>query len=132
MAFLDFLLRIAAFGPLLAAAIATGTSDETLSVFTEFYQFRARFDDFPAFLSVLSTHPSSSSSTSLATLRIKLVNGERVLVLIYTCVRVQVSPGGERGGSGIPGAVPAVLRRHRTASSDHHTEVSLARQRHGN
>ncbi|XP_047062991.1 casparian strip membrane protein 1 [Lolium rigidum] len=53
MAFLDFLLRIAAFGPLLAAAIATGTSDETLSVFTEFYQFRARFDDFPAFLFLL-------------------------------------------------------------------------------
>ncbi|CAM0903791.1 unnamed protein product [Alopecurus aequalis] len=53
MAFLDFLLRIAAFGPVLAAAIATGTSDETLSVFTEFYQFRARFDDFPTFLFLL-------------------------------------------------------------------------------
>ncbi|KAG8043969.1 hypothetical protein GUJ93_ZPchr0458g22386 [Zizania palustris] len=50
VAFLDFLLRIAAFGPTLAAAIATGTSDETLSVFTQFLQFRARFDDFPAFL----------------------------------------------------------------------------------
>uniref|UniRef100_A0A0D9WBD4 CASP-like protein n=1 Tax=Leersia perrieri TaxID=77586 RepID=A0A0D9WBD4_9ORYZ len=50
LAFLDFLLRIAAFGPALAAAISTGTSDETLSVFTEYYQFRARFDDFPAFL----------------------------------------------------------------------------------
>ncbi|EEC78284.1 casparian strip membrane protein 1 [Oryza sativa Japonica Group] len=50
LAFLDFILRIAAFGPALAAAISTGTSDETLSVFTEFYQFRARFDDFPAFL----------------------------------------------------------------------------------
>uniref|UniRef100_A0A0E0KX11 CASP-like protein n=1 Tax=Oryza punctata TaxID=4537 RepID=A0A0E0KX11_ORYPU len=50
LAFLDFILRIAAFGPALAAAISTGTSDETLSVFTQFYQFRARFDDFPAFL----------------------------------------------------------------------------------
>ncbi|XP_040378915.1 casparian strip membrane protein 1 [Oryza brachyantha] len=50
LAFLDFILRIAAFGPALAAAIASGTSDETLSVFTDFYQFRARFDDFPAFL----------------------------------------------------------------------------------
>ncbi|KAG8066775.1 hypothetical protein GUJ93_ZPchr0004g39182 [Zizania palustris] len=50
VALLDFLLRIAAFGPTLAAAIATGTSDETLSVFTQFFQFRARFDDFPAFL----------------------------------------------------------------------------------
>jgi hypothetical protein len=67
MAFLDFLLRIAAFGPLLAAAIATGTSDETLSVFTEFYQFRARFDDFPAFLSVHTHHhllPSPRSELS--------------------------------------------------------------------
>uniref|UniRef100_A0ACD5UTB8 Uncharacterized protein n=1 Tax=Avena sativa TaxID=4498 RepID=A0ACD5UTB8_AVESA len=55
MAFLDFLLRIAAFGPVLAAAIATGTSGETLSVFTEFYQFRALFDDFPAFLFLMVT-----------------------------------------------------------------------------
>ncbi|KAE8768997.1 Casparian strip membrane protein 2 [Hordeum vulgare] len=49
MAFVDLLLRVVAFGPTLAAAISTGTSDETLSVFTEFFQFRARFDDFPAF-----------------------------------------------------------------------------------
>jgi hypothetical protein len=52
VALVDFVLRIAAFGPTLAAAIATGTSDETLSVFTQFFQFRARFDDFPALLSV--------------------------------------------------------------------------------
>ncbi|XP_062184307.1 casparian strip membrane protein 1 [Phragmites australis] len=50
VALIDFVLRIAAFGPTLAAAIATATSDETLSVFTQFFQFRARFDDFPAFL----------------------------------------------------------------------------------
>ncbi|KAL6844216.1 hypothetical protein ACP4OV_025889 [Aristida adscensionis] len=50
VALIDFLLRVAAFGPALAAAIATGTSDETLSVFTQFFQFHARFDDFPAFL----------------------------------------------------------------------------------
>ncbi|PUZ49589.1 hypothetical protein GQ55_7G337900 [Panicum hallii var. hallii] len=50
VALIDFVLRIAAFGPTLAAAIATATSDETLSVFTQFFQFRARFDDFPALL----------------------------------------------------------------------------------
>ncbi|CAN6241463.1 unnamed protein product [Urochloa humidicola] len=50
VALVDFVLRIAAFGPTLAAAIATATSDETLSVFTQFFQFRARFDDFPALL----------------------------------------------------------------------------------
>lgn len=46
---IDFVLRVAAFGPTLAAAISTGTADERLSVFTHFFQFHARFDDFPAF-----------------------------------------------------------------------------------
>ena len=59
VALLDFVLRVAAFGPALAAAIATGTSDETLSVFTQFFQFHARFDDFPALLSVSFARPSS-------------------------------------------------------------------------
>lgn len=49
MAFVDLLLRVVAFGPTLAAAIATATSNETLSVFTEHFQFQARFDDFPTF-----------------------------------------------------------------------------------
>ncbi|GJN01274.1 hypothetical protein PR202_ga18527 [Eleusine coracana subsp. coracana] len=48
VALIDFVLRVAAFGPTLAAAIATATADETLSVFTEYFQFRARFDEFPA------------------------------------------------------------------------------------
>ncbi|TVU16671.1 hypothetical protein EJB05_40246, partial [Eragrostis curvula] len=48
VALIDFVLRIAAFGPALAAAIATATADETLSVFTQYFQFRARFDEFPA------------------------------------------------------------------------------------
>lgn len=52
VALIDFLLRIAAFGPTLAAAIATATADETLSVFTQYFQFRARFDEFPALVSV--------------------------------------------------------------------------------
>ncbi|WVZ95597.1 hypothetical protein U9M48_041337 [Paspalum notatum var. saurae] len=46
---IDFLLRVAAFGATLAGAISTGTADERLSVFTQFFQFHARFDDFPAF-----------------------------------------------------------------------------------
>jgi hypothetical protein len=42
LAIIDLLLRV-------AAAIATATSDERLNVFTQFFQFHARFDDFPAF-----------------------------------------------------------------------------------
>jgi len=49
LAVIDFLLRVAAFGATLAAAISTGTADERLSVFTNFFQFHARFDDFAAF-----------------------------------------------------------------------------------
>jgi len=49
LAVIDFLLRVAAFGATLAAAISTGTADERLSVFTNFFQFHARFDDFTAF-----------------------------------------------------------------------------------
>ncbi|KAK3122481.1 hypothetical protein QOZ80_8AG0614240 [Eleusine coracana subsp. coracana] len=49
LSLIDFVLRVAAFGPTLAAAISTGTADERLSVFTNFFQFHARFDDFPAF-----------------------------------------------------------------------------------
>ncbi|KAL5232494.1 hypothetical protein ABZP36_031270 [Zizania latifolia] len=49
MGLIDFVLRVAAFGPTLAAAISIGTSDEKLSIFTNFFQFHARFDDFPAF-----------------------------------------------------------------------------------
>jgi hypothetical protein len=52
VALIDFLLRIAALGPTLAAAIATATADETLTVFTHYYQFRARWDEFPALVSV--------------------------------------------------------------------------------
>ncbi|XP_040382631.1 casparian strip membrane protein 2-like [Oryza brachyantha] len=46
---IDLVLRVAAFAPTLAAAISIGTSDERLSIFTNYFQFRARFDDFPAF-----------------------------------------------------------------------------------
>jgi hypothetical protein len=49
LAIIDLVLRVAAFGTTLAAAIATATSDERLNVFTQFFQFHARFDDFPAF-----------------------------------------------------------------------------------
>jgi Domain of unknown function (DUF588) len=49
LAVFDFLLRILAFGATLAAAIATGTSDEILPFFTQFFQFHANYADFPAF-----------------------------------------------------------------------------------
>ncbi|XP_072964431.1 casparian strip membrane protein 2-like [Typha angustifolia] len=48
LAVLDFLLRVCAFAPTLAAAITMGTTDETLPFFTEHFQFHTNFADFPA------------------------------------------------------------------------------------
>lgn len=49
LAIFDFILRLAALAAALGATIAMGTSDQTLNFFTQFFQFRARYDDLPAF-----------------------------------------------------------------------------------
>ncbi|KAL6994207.1 hypothetical protein U1Q18_012314 [Sarracenia purpurea var. burkii] len=46
---LDFIMRLAAIVATLGSAIAMGTTDETLPFFTQFIQFRARYDDLPTF-----------------------------------------------------------------------------------
>ncbi|KAM7262400.1 hypothetical protein ACFE04_000083 [Oxalis oulophora] len=46
---IDFIVRLCAMVPALAAAAAMGTSDETLPFFTQFFQFQASYDDLPTF-----------------------------------------------------------------------------------
>ncbi|KAK1429212.1 hypothetical protein QVD17_11417 [Tagetes erecta] len=46
---LDFILRICAIGATLAAATAMGTTSQQLPFFTQFFQFKANYDDLPAF-----------------------------------------------------------------------------------
>ncbi|GLJ50280.1 hypothetical protein SUGI_1070780 [Cryptomeria japonica] len=46
---LDFVLRILAFAAILAATIAMGTTDEQLPLFTQLFQFEAKYSDMPAF-----------------------------------------------------------------------------------
>ncbi|KAB2097029.1 hypothetical protein ERO13_A01G137721v2 [Gossypium hirsutum] len=46
----DFLLRLGAIISTITAAATMGTSDETLPLFTQFFQFEASFDDLPTFL----------------------------------------------------------------------------------
>jgi len=50
LAVLDFLLRLLAFGAAVSAAITMGTTNETLSFFTQFFQFQANFSDLSAFI----------------------------------------------------------------------------------
>lgn len=46
----DLILRISAFASALAAMVAMGTTEQTLSFFTELFQFQASYDDLPTFL----------------------------------------------------------------------------------
>ncbi|XP_055832180.1 casparian strip membrane protein 3-like [Solanum dulcamara] len=49
VAIFDFILRVCALVTTLAAATTMGTTDETLPLFTQFFQFQASYDDLPAF-----------------------------------------------------------------------------------
>ncbi|CAN4099009.1 unnamed protein product [Withania somnifera] len=49
VAIFDFILRLCALITALAAATTMGTTDETLPLFTQFFQFQASYDDLPAF-----------------------------------------------------------------------------------
>ncbi|KAF5772800.1 Casparian strip membrane protein 1 [Helianthus annuus] len=46
---IDFILRICAIAAALAAATAMGTTSQQLPFFTQFFQFKADYDDLPAF-----------------------------------------------------------------------------------
>nr|P0DI63.1 RecName: Full=Casparian strip membrane protein 1; Short=ShCASP1 [Striga hermonthica] len=45
----DLFLRISAATAALAATIVMGTTEQTLPFFTQFFQFRAQYDDLPTF-----------------------------------------------------------------------------------
>jgi len=49
IAIMDFILRLGAIAAALAAAASMGTSDQSLPFFTQFFQFEASYDSFPAF-----------------------------------------------------------------------------------
>ncbi|MFS7908251.1 Casparian strip membrane protein 1 [Helianthus anomalus] len=49
LAIFDVILRIAGIATALGAAIAMGSTDQTLPFFTQFFQFKAEFDDLPTF-----------------------------------------------------------------------------------
>lgn len=49
LAIFDFVLRLIGVAAALAATTIMGTTDETLPFFTQFIQFKASYDDLPAF-----------------------------------------------------------------------------------
>ena len=122
MALVDLMLRVVAFGPLLAAAISTGTSRETLSVFTEHFEFRARFDDFPTFVFFLVANAIAAGYLVLSLpfsvvgiirpkatgVRLLLLIGDTIMVVLVTAaasaaaVIVYVAHEGNRRANWVP------------------------------
>ncbi|KAK1411892.1 hypothetical protein QVD17_32735 [Tagetes erecta] len=49
LAIFDVILRIAGIATALGAAIAMASTEQTLPFFTQFFQFKAQFDDIPSF-----------------------------------------------------------------------------------
>ncbi|KAL3636589.1 hypothetical protein CASFOL_018888 [Castilleja foliolosa] len=49
VAVMDFILRLVAIIATLASAIAMGTTNQSLSFFTQFIRFRAKYSDLPTF-----------------------------------------------------------------------------------
>ncbi|XP_020089258.1 casparian strip membrane protein 1-like [Ananas comosus] len=107
LAAFDFLLRICAFGPTLAAAISTGTSDETLSFFTQFFQFHANYADFPAFTFFVIGNAIAAGYlvlslpfSAVGILRPK-ATGLRLLLLIFDTVMVALTTAAASSASAI-------------------------------
>ncbi|XP_047937977.1 casparian strip membrane protein 1-like [Salvia hispanica] len=88
VAILDLFLRISSAVAALAATLAMGTTEQTLPFFTQLFQFRASYEDLPAFtffviaMSISSGYLVLSVPFSVACVVQPLVPGPRLLLMI--------------------------------------------------
>ncbi|KAM3194101.1 hypothetical protein ACQJBY_070639 [Aegilops geniculata] len=86
---LDLILRVIAVIGTLASAIAMGTTNETLPLFTPFIQFKARYSDFPALTffvvanSVVSAYLILSLPVSIAHIIRSGAKYSRLVLIIF-------------------------------------------------
>ncbi|PWA48995.1 casparian strip membrane protein 1 [Artemisia annua] len=66
LAVFDVVLRIAGIAAALGAAIAMGSTDQTLPFFTQFFQFKAEYDDLPAFTFFVIANAITASYLALS------------------------------------------------------------------
>ncbi|KAL9235422.1 hypothetical protein vseg_010180 [Gypsophila vaccaria] len=106
-AILDFILRIAGIVAALAAAITMGTTNQTLNFFTQFFQFRARYYDLPAFSffvaanAVASAYLVLSMPFSLVTIVRPQATGVKFLLLVLDTVALALTTAGAGAATAI-------------------------------
>ncbi|OWM79065.1 casparian strip membrane protein 1-like [Punica granatum] len=97
IAIFDFILRLFAMVAALAAAAAMGTSDETLPLFTQFFQFQASYDDLPTFqffviaMALVAGYLLLSLPFSIVTIVRPFAAGPRILLLVLDTVALTLT-----------------------------------------
>ncbi|XP_009609007.1 casparian strip membrane protein 2-like [Nicotiana tomentosiformis] len=107
VAIFDFILRLCGLVAALAAATTMGTTDETLPLFTQFFQFEASYDDLPAFSYFVVANAIASGYLVLSLpfsivciVRPHLV-GARLVLLILDTVMVAFTTAGAAAAAAI-------------------------------
>ncbi|CAH1452334.1 casparian strip membrane protein 1 [Lactuca sativa] len=107
LAVFDVVLRIAGVATALGAAIAMGSTDQTLPFFTQFFQFKASYDDLPAFTFFLIANAITASYLVL-TIPISIVcilrpnaTKPRVILMFFDTVMVALTTSAAGGAASI-------------------------------
>ncbi|KVH88923.1 casparian strip membrane protein 1 [Cynara cardunculus var. scolymus] len=107
LAVFDVILRLAGIATALGAAIAMGSTDQTLPFFTQFFQFKAEFDDLPAFTFFVIANAITAAYLAL-TIPISIVCiirphlvAPRVLLIFLDTVMVALTTAAAGGAASI-------------------------------
>nr|XP_043612334.1 casparian strip membrane protein 1 [Erigeron canadensis] len=107
LAIFDVILRLAGIATALAAAIAMGSTEQTLPFFTQFFQFKAEFDDLPVFTFFVIANAITAAYLAL-TIPISIVCiirphlvAPRVLLIILDTVMAALTTAAAGGAASI-------------------------------
>ncbi|XP_043697905.1 casparian strip membrane protein 2-like [Telopea speciosissima] len=107
IAVFDFLIRLIALAATLTGAIVMGSTNQTLPFFTQSFQFRATYSDFPPFTlfvvanAVASGYLVLSLPFSIASIVRPNAGGPRLLLLILDTVMVGITSAGAAAAAAI-------------------------------
>ncbi|MFS7946633.1 Casparian strip membrane protein 1 [Helianthus anomalus] len=107
LAILDVVLRIAGIAAALGAAIAMASTEETLPFFTQFFQFKARYYDLPAFTffvianSITAAYLALSIPISIVCIVRPHLVAPRIILIFLDTVMVALTTAAAAGAASI-------------------------------
>ncbi|GKA05383.1 casparian strip membrane protein 1 [Tanacetum coccineum] len=107
LAVFDVVLRIAGIATALGAAIAMGSTDQTLPFFTQFFQFKAEYDDLPAFTffvianAITASYLALSIPISIVCIMRPHAVKPRVILMFFDTVMIALTTSAAGGAASI-------------------------------